>query len=168
VSGQGVAVARLLWANRDEPEGRIAVWRDGIWRPAREMRQMRADGSTDVRVVYPSATPLFPTTDSWHDDNVSTDAFWGPSVHWNTYLEQYVMLLNRAKNALFDQEGIYISFSPVLHDPARWSAPEKILDGGSWYPQVLGLEAEGSDKVAGSRARLFLSGRSDYLIQFAR
>ena len=40
--------------------------------------------------------------------------FWGPAIHWNTYLEQYVMLLNRAKDDQFGQEGIYVSFSPTL------------------------------------------------------
>ena len=169
LSGQGVAVARLLWADRDDPEGKAAIWRSGIWMPAREVRQMRDDGSTTVRHVYPSATPLYATTDSWHDPNVSTDAFWGPSVHWNTFLQQYVMLLNRARNSQFDQEGIYVSFSPVLDDPTRWSAPQRILRGGSWYPQVIGLEAgAGSDKLAGERARLFMSGRSEYLIEFER
>lgn len=169
VSSQGVGVARLLWADRDEPAGKVDIWRAGIWQSAREVRQTRDDGTTVIRLLYPSARPLFPTTDSWHDDNTSTDAFWGPSIHWNTYLQQYVMLLNRAKNSAFDQEGIYVSFSPVLHDPSRWSTPQRIITGGSWYPQVLGLEAGvGSDKVAGEWARLFLTGRSEYVIEFSK
>jgi hypothetical protein len=169
VWGQGVGVARLLWADRDEPTGKVMVWRDGVWQPARQFRQMHADGTTTLRFLYPTATPLYPTTDSWHDDDTSTDAFWGPSVHWNTYLQQYVMLLNRAKNSQFDQDGIYVSFAPALDDPSRWSQPVKILTGGSWYPQVMGLEAGvGTDKVAGERARLFITGRSDYIIQFSK
>ena len=169
VSSQGVGVARLLWADRDEPVGKVSIWRDGIWQSPRKMRQIREDGTPVVRFLYPSATPLFPTRDSWHDDNTSTDAFWGPSIHWNTYLPQYVMLLNRAKNSEFDQEGIYVSFSPALDDPSRWTAPERIIKGGSWYPQVLGLEAGvGSDKIAGEWARLFLTGRSEYVIQFTK
>jgi hypothetical protein len=169
LASQGVGVARLLWADRDDPEGKVTVWRSGLWQPAREIRQMQADGSTSIRHFYPSATPLHPTTDSWHDGNGSTDAFWGPSVHWNTYLERYVMLLNRAKNALFDTEGIYVSFSPALDDPALWSTPQRILNGGAWYPQVIGLEAgSGSDKVAGEWARFFLAGRSDYIIRFSK
>jgi hypothetical protein len=168
VSSQGVGVARLLWADRDDPAGKVSIWRSGTWRPAREVRQMLGDGTTRIRHIYPSATPLFPTTDSWHDGNRSTDAFWGPSIHWNTYLQQYVILLNRAKNAVFDTEGIYVSFSPVLHDPSQWSAPQRILKGGSWYPQVIGIDAAGSDKIAGEWARFFLTGRSDYIIQFSR
>ena len=169
VSSQGVGVARLLWADRDDPAGKVSIWRDGIWQSPRKMRQIRDDGTPIIRFLYPSATPLFPTRDSWHDDNTSTDAFWGPSIHWNTYLQHYVMLLNRAKNSEFDQEGIYVSFSPTLDDPSRWTVPERIIKGGSWYPQVLGLEAGvGSDKIAGEWARLFLTGKSEYVIQFSK
>ncbi len=162
-------MARLVWADRDEPVGKVTVWRDGVWLPARAFRQSRDDGTTVIRWFYPAATPIHPTTDSWHDDDTNTDAFWGPSVHWNTYLEQYVMLLNRAKNSNFDEEGIYVSFAPTLDDPSRWSTPVKILKGGSWYPQVLGLEpGVGTDKTAGEWARLFITGRSDQFIRFSK
>jgi hypothetical protein len=105
----------------------------------------------------------------WHDSDTSTDAFWGPSVHWNSYLQQYVMLLNRARDEAFKQEGIYIAFAPSLANPSEWSAPAKILEGGAWYPQILGTEtAYGTDKAAGKQPRLFVSGVSDYSIEFER
>ena len=45
--------------------------------------------------------------------------------------------------------------------------PHQIVDGGSWYPQVVGLEdARGTDSWAGQTARFFTSGRSDLLIEF--
>jgi hypothetical protein len=79
------------------------------------------------------------------------------------------MLLNRARNSDFDGEGIYVSFTPTLDDPSRWSTPVKILHGGAWYPQVLGLEpGMGTDKVAGERARFFMAGRSEHLIRFSQ
>jgi hypothetical protein len=94
--------------------------------------------------------------------------FWGPSIHWNTYLERYVMLLNRAKDDQFGQEGIYVSFSATLH-PQDWSAPAKIMNGGSWYPQVIGAETgAGTDRLAGRRARFFMTGRSERMIEFDR
>ena len=97
------------------------------------------------------------------------DAFWGPSVHWNTYLQQYVMLLNRAMDDNFKQEGIYVSFTPMLGDPRLWSPPVKILNGGKWYPQVIGTQdAAGTDKVAGEWARFFMSGSSQYLVHFIK
>ena len=90
-------------------------------------------------------------------------------MHWNTYLEQYVMLLNRARDADWHQEGIYIAFSPKLGDPTAWSTPQRLLTGGMWYPQVLGLEpGVGTDKIAGERARLFVGGRSHYFIEFEK
>ena len=65
---------------------------------------------------------------------MAVDAYWGPSVHWNTYLGQYVMLLNHARDARWNQEGIYISFASRLDDPSAWSAPVKIMDGGQTRP----------------------------------
>lgn len=83
----------------------------------------------------------------------------GPSVHWNTAVQQYVMLLNRTQDDTFAQEGIYVSFAPSLDDPTRWSIPQRLLAGGRWYPQVIGLEiGEGTDKLAGGVARFFIGG----------
>jgi hypothetical protein len=162
-SGQGVGVARLAWADRDEPTGRIMVWRNGAWLPA------TAVGRTQSIWVYPAASPLFPTTEGWHDNNPAVNAFWGPSVHWNTYLSRYVMLMNRAQDDSFAQEGVYLSSVSSLENPGAWSTPMKILDGGQWYPQVLGLESgEGTDKTAGERARLFMLGTSRHFIRFIR
>ena len=64
--------------------------------------------------MYGTGSSLFYAADGWHDDGSTTDEFWGPSVHWNSYLQMYVMLLNRAKNTRYDQEGIYVSFAPRL------------------------------------------------------
>ena len=110
-----------------------------------------------------------PVSQPWHDSNGGVDAFWGPSIHWNTYLERYVMLLSRAKNERLNNEGIYVSYADTLDDPRGWSVPQKILDGGEWYPQVAGLEGRsGTDKQAGQRARFFMTGRSQHYIEFQR
>jgi hypothetical protein len=161
---QGVSVARMPWADRDAPAGKVSVWlRDQTWLPAREFRSMRG-----VDHIYPAGRPIYPVTESWHN-GATVDAFWGPSVHWNTYLQQYVMLLNRAKDSAWAQEGIYVAFAPQLDQPASWSTPQKLLTGGRWYPQVLGTEVgSGTDRLAGERARLFIGGRSEYTIQFSR
>ena len=160
---QGVAVARLPWADRDKPAGRVSVYVDDAWVTA------GSAGALGHRWVYPIASPLFPAKGSWHKDDEWVDAFWGPSVHWNSDVNQYVMLLNHARDTQWTQEGIYVSFAPRLDDPALWTAPRKILDGGDWYPQVFGLEPQtGTDKSAGRVARFFMSGRSEYLITFTR
>lgn len=161
-SEQGIAVARMLWAGRDTPHGQVDLWDAGIWRPATRSTSRALPQLAD-------ADPIYPVSQSWHDETGRVDAFWGPSVHWNTYLEQYVMLLNRSIDASWKQEGIYVSFSPVLDDSARWSVPYKILNSDSWYPQVIGLEpGVGTDKLAGQTARLFVQGRSEHFITFER
>ena len=170
--GQGVAVARMLWADRDRPAGRLELWRDGIWEPEAGRREFlpTIPGSMRRRLewTYPAGTPLVVPAYAWHDADDRVDAFWGPSVHWNTALEQYVMLLNRSKDENYSQEGIYVSYAPRLDDPALWTAPIKIFGGGKWYPQVVGLSPGGTDKLAGESARFFMSGRSDWVINFVR
>ena len=166
-SMQGVAVARMAWADRDAPRGRVAVWQDGAWIPPTDVSG--PDDEPGVAWQYPAGTSLVPVAHPWHDADGRVDAFWGPSVHWNTYLERYVMLLNRAKNESFNSEGIYVSYADALDDPRGWSAPRKLLSGGEWYPQVAGLEpGSGTDKQAGQRARLFMTGRSSHYIDFQR
>ena len=174
-SAQGVAVARLAWADRDAPGGRVTIWRggarDGAWLPAARVAGANAGSDADDPVAweYPAGTPLVPVSRPWHDGNAAADAFWGPSVHWNQYLERYVMLLNRARDEHFNNEGIYVSYARDVDDPPAWSVPQKIMNGGGWYPQVAGLEAIiGTDKQAGQRARFFLTGRSEHYIEFQR
>jgi hypothetical protein len=135
------------------PVGKVTKWRNGNW----------TEPGLGGRV-----TPIFPVRIDWH--RADADAFWGPSVHWNTYLRQWVMLLNRAKDKDWNQEGIYVSFNRDLSNPRGWSEPTKILEGDMkdvhWYPQVLGTEARGTDKLAGRTARLFVKGKSRWEITF--
>ena len=165
---QGVAVARLPWAERDAPAGKATIWNDGAWLAAQWIPA--DDGAPDAGTwQFPAGTPLVRAARPFHDGQPGADVFWGPSIHWNTYLEQYVMLLNRADDEQFAQDGIYVAFAPRLDDPAAWSAPVKVLSGGGWYPQVAGLErGEGTDRLAGKRARLFVTGVSSHVIEFER
>lgn len=150
---QGVAVARMLYTDRDAPVGKVFKWHKDRW------REPGLGGHL---------TPIFPAKIDWHRPDAN--AFWGPSVHWNSYLEQYVMLLNRAKDKDWSQEGIYVSFNRDLSQPAGWSQPVKIRDGGSWYPQVIGTSAarRETDKTAGRMARFFMSGQSRWFILFLK
>jgi hypothetical protein len=160
---QGVSVARLAWADRDAPAGKAAVWLNKrLWLPARVV----VTDDASLRNVFWAGTPIYRAADDWHDGDV--DAFWGPSVHWNTHLAKYVMLLNRATDGLWTQEGIYIAYSDDLSDPASWSRPKRFLAGGRWYPQIIGHVPDGTDKEAGEFARFFMGGRSEHVIQFSR
>jgi hypothetical protein len=160
---QGVAVARMLWADRDAPAGRVAIWRDGVWRDPEA-------GQEDGDFLYAPPTPIYRAAASWHSRRLhGVDAFWGPSVHWNTYLNAHVMLLNRANDANWTQAGVYLAVTLFLDDPTAWSTPRRILEGGAWYPQVVGLASDdGTDRLAGQQARFFMGGASDHLIVFER
>lgn len=166
---QGIAVARMLWADRDAPAGRLTVWKEGVWESPAAGRARPDDEGSEVTWSYGPGTPLVRATRPWHDADPVTDAFWGASVHWNRFLDQYVMFVNRTKDERFGQEGIYVAFAPALDNPSLWSAPQRILAGGSWYPQIIGLEiGDGTDKQAGERARFFMAGVSNYYIEFHR
>ncbi len=155
---QGVGVARMPFANIGQPKGHAFKWHRGQW----------AEPGIGGHV-----TPIFTAHIDWHRPDA--DAFWGPSIHWNTYLECWVMLLNRAKDKDWAQEGIYISFNRRLSEPAGWTKPVKILEAGRleksrWYPQVVGMSAEKreTDKLAGRTARLFVAGLSKWEITFLK
>ena len=156
VAAQGVAVARMRWADRDQPVGKVWQWHDGQW----------AEPGLGGHV-----TPIMPARIDWHREDA--DAFWGPSIHWNAHLRQYVMLLNRTKDANWTQEGIYVSFNRDLANPMGWSPPQKILEAPGkdrWYPQVIGIDKakRETDKAASRVARLFVRGQSRWEILFLR
>lgn len=147
---QGVVVARLPFWRRLSPFGAVEKYFEGDWR----------EPGIGGRV-----TPIFPSAVEWQRDD--TDAFWGPSVHWNSYLRKYVMLLNRSCcSAGWPQEGVYVSFSESISHPEGWSPPVKILGDVWWYPQVLAWGPNGTDKLAGRIARLYVYGVSDWQIVF--
>jgi len=155
---QGVAIARMCYTDRDNPVGKVWKWHKGSW---------------SEPGLKGHATPIFPAAKNWHGEEV--DAFWGASIHWNTYLNRFVILMNRAINPKWGQEGIYVTFNRNLADPKGWSQPVKILDASAlmaskWYPQVIGLDkaARETDKKAGRIARLLVAGKSKWEIVFCR
>lgn len=143
---QGVCVGRLPVEHLDRPNGRVSAW----------------DGSG----FGSRPRPIMPVQGDWHGER--PDTFWGPSVHYNAYLDAYVMLLNRAVNPNWRQEGVYVSFAHDLADPEGWTPPERILEGVGWYPMVVGDPPDGTDKWAGVSARLFVHGESRWRIAFER
>ncbi len=153
---QGVAMARLAFGDRELPVGKARKWYAGLW---------------DEPGLGGRLTPIYPARIDWHREDA--DAFWGPSVHWNTHLEQYVLLLNRAKDKDWTQEGIYVAFCRDLAHPEGWSRPMRIMDPplkDGWYPQVVGMDRtrRETDKLAGRAARLFVRGESRWEILFLR
>ena len=152
VETQGICIARMAFDSRFSPWGAVFKYYNGGW----------TEPGVGGRV-----TPIFPARVSWQQAN--TDSFWGPALHWNTYLQSYVMLLNRSCcSPGFPQKGIYASYSATIDDPASWTRPEKLLNDPGWYPQVLGLEPGTTDRLAGRRARLYIYGNSHLEIEFVK
>ena len=150
VSEQGVAIARMAVADLEAPVGGVWKYHLGSW----------TEPGVGGRV-----TPVFPATVSWQQPD--TDSFWGPSVHWNTYLEKYVLLMNRSCcEPGWPQEGVYMSIAGDITDPTSWSKPVKILDPGDWYPWVLGVGPGESSSEAGQIVRLFVRNFSEWAIDF--
>lgn len=157
VETQGIVVARMAFEDRFEPVGKLQKYHNGEW------TEPGLGGAV---------TPIFPAVRTWQA--VDPDSYWGPGVHWNTHLNRWVMLLNHASGEPgWAQEGIYVSFCEDITDPASWKTPRKILDGSAlpgwstFYPQVMGLEAGGTDTLAGEVARFFVAGHSSWEIVFS-
>ena len=146
---QGVAVLRLPIADLAAPP---MLWTGQGW-------------STDVSR---SPRPIWPMRRGWR--HADPDGFWGPAVHYNRALGAFVMLLNRTAGGAGDlvQEGIYASFNRDLADPEAWSSPLRIVHGGAWYPQAVGLEQGQGDTEMGTVGRFFMAGFSAWTIEFSR
>lgn len=150
-ASQGVALARVAFEDRRNPGGTVRKYFNGSW---------------DEPGLGGRVTPVFPVAASWQ--RADTNAFWGPAVHWNTYLDTYVLLLNHTCcRPKWPQEGIYISFNPDLSNPGGWSNPHKILDKApGYYPEVLGTAPGETDTLIGQVARFYVQGRSKWEIIF--
>ena len=153
-SQQGVAVARIRFADLDAPAGKVWKWFDGVW---------------SGRGLDGPVSPIFPVAIDWHRFDAS--AFWGPSIHYNAHLARYVLLLNHAQDSDWTQEGVYVSFADNLNDPRKWTKPKKILGDlrkDEWYPQVAGTRKGETDKYVGQVSRLFLRGESRWDLLFLK
>ena len=153
---QGVAIARMRFEDRARPRGAVTKFYQGGW---------------DEPGIGGAVTPALPARVPWESSNA--DSFWGPAVHWNTFLQRYVVVLNRACcNTNWPQEGIYILFSSDLSDVHSWTAPAKILDESEigfapgYYPQIFGAAPGETDSLAGQSARLFVKGVSKWQLFF--
>jgi hypothetical protein len=155
---QGIALARVAFEDRFGPAGAVWKFRNGEW---------------NEPGLGGHVTAIYPAKKSW--EFADADAFWGPSVHWNTYLAKYVVLMNHACcEAGWFQEGIYVSYVSDLDDPFSWKDPTKLLDGenigfrAGFYPQVMGLEEGETDSLSGWYARLYIQGISKWEIIFSQ
>lgn len=151
-ASQGIAIARMAFEDRLNPAGSVRKYYRGSWE----------EPGLGGRV-----TPIFPVGTPWQE--ADTNAFWGPSVHWNTYLETYVVLMSHSCcRPGWPQAGVYVTFNPDLSDPLGWTTPKKIMDPApGYYPQVVGLLLGETDTLAGQVARFYVHGLSSWEIVFS-
>lgn len=152
VSQQGVAMARMRYEDRNGPVGKVMKWCNGGWQEPG---------------LQGKVSPIFPVRADWY--SAEPDTFWGPSVHWNHHIQQYVILMNRAIDPRWKQDGIYVSFCSDISDPTGWTEPLRILEEKGWYPQVVGLDTsrQETEREAGQWSRLFIHGESNYKLRFS-
>ena len=156
IGEQGITFARLSAKDMDAPVGKTWIWYNG--------------GFTEPGIDGLATSRFKPWTDFLAPN---PDGFWGPSVHYNTHINKYVMLVTRTKDGDFTRlpfptEGIYISTNSDIADPAGWTTPLKIVDGGHWYPQFYGLNSqiqETSDEM-GEWARFAMENNSHFIVRF--
>jgi hypothetical protein len=190
---QGIFVARLPYADRNSPVGKVRKWHQGAW---------------SEPGIWGHVTPVFPASRDYTKPDGSM--FWGPCIHWNSYLNMYVMVLNHAIDTKLTEDGIYLSTNRDLGDPNGWSKPQMILDregilkattigkvvdgmlvvprgvyygelrpaadgtviadtlSSGWYPQIIGTEKGETDKVCGRKGRFFMTGMSRLEITFLK
>jgi hypothetical protein len=153
---QGIAMARLAFDDRDHPVGNVYKYYEGDWQETG---------------IGGRLTPVITVRVPWESAN--TDAHWGPSVSWNTYIQRYVILLNRSCcEPEWPQEGIYISYSSDISDPDTWTRPVRILTPNDigfapgFYPQLVGTGPGESDSLTGQASRIFVKGISKWELVF--
>ena len=153
VSQQGISLARMRYTDRFSPVGKVYKWRQGGW---------------TEKGLAGQVTPIIPVNADWY--STQPDTFWGPSVHWNREIQQFVILMSHAIDPRWKQEGIYVSLTPDISDPTSWSAPQRLLETNGWYPEVIDGDAarRNHDRELDAEGRLFIHGISDYRIRFSR
>lgn len=152
LSNQGIQIARVALADLEAPVGKVWRWTGKGW---------------DAPGLGGQGKPAVPARAAW--SNPKADAFWGPSVHWNTHLRCHVVLVNRTADANWTQEGVYVFFVGDLSRPETFTPPRRLHEGGSWYCQVIGDGSIlGTDSRAGQSARFFMKGKSRHRVVFER
>lgn len=164
-AGQCISVARIAINDLDNPEGRALRWDgsgfnapyNGIGKPVESLMIPREEGGG------PASSP----DGGFH---------WGPSVHWNTYLNCWVMLMGKVVGPSWKGNQVFISFNRNrdFSDPAmsqEWTKPRLLYEKPGynlWYPSLQPLN--NSDDIEnkytclrlGKRARFFVKSLKPY------
>jgi len=156
---QGISFARMLWIDRDQPLQRFSgqsqalKWDGASWGAP-------GIGGRSVAIFHDSQQVSF--------TSLGNSGYWGPSVHWNSDLQKFIVLMDRTNGGNYVTEGVYMTYTTALDDPLSWAMPKLVISANQgWYPQVIGdASIQGTDKLSGARARYFNQGQSTSTIVF--
>jgi hypothetical protein len=132
-SGQCISIARLPLKDLDNPVGKLKRW-DG-----------QAFEAPYNGIGAPVSALQIPVNEGGGPSSAPTGGFhWGPSVSWNTYLQQWVMLMGHVTGQSWKGSKIFISFNPNKDlgkgdNAQQWSKPQLLLDKPGhtiWYPSL--------------------------------
>ena len=172
--GQCISIARILLSDLDNPADKAKRW-DGTGFNAPYNLAGKPVRSIQIPIGAgggPASSP-------------KGKYFWGPSVSWNTYLNEWVMLMAKAEGPSWRGSSIYISFNKNRdlgsgRNSQAWSVPKLLLNKPGhtlWYPslQPTSADAKGSNKYCSVKlsrgARLFYKDtygdKSDYISEYA-
>ncbi len=132
-AGQCISIARIKLSDLDNPAGKAKRW-DG-----------KGFNASSDGIGAPVASLQIPASQGGGPASGSKAGFyWGPSVSWNTYLNQWVMLMAESKGPKWTGSRIFISFNPNKdlgegNNSQQWSKPQLLLDRPGhtiWYPSL--------------------------------
>jgi hypothetical protein len=177
--GQCISIARIPLADLNDPVGKARRW-DG------KNFNAPPDG-----VGHPISSLQIPLEEGGGAASSPTGGFhWGPSVSWNTYLNQWVMLMGHVTGPSWKGSKIFISFNPNPDlskgdNAQQWTKPKLLIDKKGyivWYPslQPMNTKEDIENKHTclrlGKEARLFYKAMnsdtavyvSEYRIRFKK
>lgn len=177
--GQCISIARIPLAELNNPVGKARRW-DG-----------KSFSALPDGVGQPIATLQISVNEGGGAASSPTGGFhWGPSVSWNTYLNQWVMLMGHVTGSSWKGSKIFISFNANADlskgdNAQQWTKPKLLLDKPGytvWYPslQPMNKKEDIENKYTclrlGQEARLFYKAMnsdtavyvSEYKIRFKK
>lgn len=171
--GQCISIARIALSDLDNPAGKARRWNgthfnadaDGV-------------GSPILSIQIPGKEGGGPAS------NPKTAFHWGPSVSWNSYLNEWVMLMAKSEGPSWAGGSIYVSYNKHKdlgngNNSQDWSKPRLLLNRPGhiiWYPSLQPLNtaeditAKRTCLQLGRKARLFFKdqyqGKNDYYSEY--
>jgi len=178
-SGQCISVARIALKDLNDPEGKAFRWDgqgfsipyDGIGQPVASLRIPMEEGGGAA-------------------SSPGGGFHWGPSVHWNTYLNCWVMLMGKVVGPSWKGSQVFISFNKNANfiepsESQEWTKPQLLFEKPGynlWYPSLQPQNTPDDIKNKytclrlGKKARFFVKSlkpyddeyASEYIIEFEK